>query len=130
MFAVITPALMTGAFADRLRFAPYLVFISVWIIIVYAPFCHWVWGGGWMGSWGVWDFAGGIVVHTTAGFSALAAVHVLGSRAKIEGKEVDNTPHNIPFVALGTAMLWFGWFGFVSDPPHNLRRLRACCLLC
>lgn len=112
MFACITPALMTGAFADRLRFAPYLVFISLWIIVVYAPFCHWVWGGGWMGQWGVWDFAGGIVVHTTAGFSALAAVHFLGSRAKIEGAKVDEQPHNIPFVALGTALLWFGWFGF------------------
>jgi Amt family ammonium transporter len=112
MFACITPALMTGAFADRLRFAPYLVFIGLWIIVVYAPFCHWVWGGGWMGTWGVWDFAGGIVVHTTAGFSALAAVHVLGSREKIEGAKVDEQPHNIPFVALGTALLWFGWFGF------------------
>ena len=84
MFAVITPALMTGAFADRLRFAPYLLFISLWIVLVYAPFCHWIWGpGGWMGAWGVKDFAGGIVVHTTAGFSALAACRFLGSRAKI-----------------------------------------------
>ena len=115
MFAVITPALMTGAFADRLRFKPYLIFIGLWIILVYAPFCHWIWGGGWMGEWGVYDFAGGIVVHTTAGFSALAAVHFLGSRAKImkpSGGKPDNTPHSIPFVALGTAMLWFGWFGF------------------
>ena len=114
MFAVITPALMTGAFADRMRFAPYLVFVSIWIIFVYAPFCHWVWGpGGWMGAWGVKDFAGGIVVHTTAGFSALAAVHVLGPRWKIEGKKAEHSEaHNIPFVALGTALLWFGWFGF------------------
>ena len=112
MFAVITPALMTGAFADRLRFLPYIMFISLWIIFVYCPFCHWVWGGGWMADWGVWDFAGGIVVHTTAGFSALAAVHFLGSRAKIAGSKPLNVPHNIPFVALGTALLWFGWFGF------------------
>ena len=113
MFAVITPALMTGAFADRLRFAPYLVFIALWIIVVYAPFCHWIWGpAGWMGTWGVKDFAGGIVVHTTAGFSALASVHFLGSRAKILKSKPDSTPHNIPFVALGTALLWFGWFGF------------------
>ena len=114
MFAVITPALMTGAFADRLRFKPYLIFIAIWIVIVYAPFCHWIWSvEGWMLKWGVKDFAGGIVVHTTAGFSALAAVHFLGSRAKImkQGKP-DNTPHNIPFVALGTGLLWFGWFGF------------------
>jgi len=113
MFAVITPALMTGAFADRLRFLPYLIFICLWIILVYCPFCHWVWGpDGWMGVWGIKDFAGGIVVHTTAGFSALAAVHFLGSRAKIAGSAPTNTPHNIPFVALGTALLWFGWFGF------------------
>jgi Amt family ammonium transporter len=114
MFAVITPALMTGAFADRLRFAPYLVFISVWIVLVYAPFCHWVWGGGWMGAWGVKDFAGGIVVHTTAGFSALAVVHALGKRSSLnkDKAEPDDTPHSIPMVALGTGLLWFGWFGF------------------
>lgn len=113
MFAVITPALMTGAFADRLRFLPYLIFISIWVLVVYCPFCHWIWGpGGWMGEWGVKDFAGGIVVHTTAGFSALATVHFLGSRAKIAGATPRNVPHNIPFVALGTALLWFGWFGF------------------
>ena len=113
MFAVITPALMTGAFADRLRFAPYLAFVALWIVLVYAPFCHWIWGpGGWMNEWGVKDFAGGIVVHTTAGFSCLGAVHFLGSRAKISGAKPVTTPHNIPFVALGTALLWFGWFGF------------------
>ena len=84
MFAVITPALMTGAFADRLRFAPYLVFVALWIVLVYAPWCHWIWGpGGWIGAWGVKDFAGGIVVHTTAGFSALAACQFLGPRAKV-----------------------------------------------
>jgi len=114
MFAVITPALMTGAFADRIRFGPYLFFISVWLIFIYCPFCHWIWGpSGWLGEWGVKDFAGGIVVHTTAGFSALAAVHVLGSRQEVAGgKKIDSTPHSIPFVALGTGLLWFGWFGF------------------
>eukprot|EP00913_Durusdinium_trenchii_P013251 g12438.t1 len=76
MFAVITPALMTGAFADRFRFKPYLIFI----VLVYAPWCHWVWGGGWLAQWGVWDFAGGIVVHVTAGFSALASLIVVGKR--------------------------------------------------
>jgi len=112
MFAVITPALMTGAFADRLRFLPYLIMIALWICLVYAPFCHWIWGGGWLARWGVYDFAGGIVVHTTAGFSALGAVHLLGSRERIANAKLDTTPHNIPFVALGTALLWFGWFGF------------------
>jgi Amt family ammonium transporter len=111
MFAVITPALMTGAFANRFRFKPYVIFIAAWMILIYAPFCHWVWGGGWMAEWGVWDFAGGIVVHITAGFSALASLLVVGKRAApAEGENTD--PHNIPFVALGTALLWFGWFGF------------------
>ena len=113
MFAVITPALMTGAFADRLRFAPYLLFIALWIVLVYAPWCHWIWGpGGFVGAWGVKDFAGGIVVHTTAGFSALAACQFLGARSKILQKKPDTKAHNIPFVALGTALLWYGWFGF------------------
>lgn len=111
MFAVITPALMTGCFANRFRFKAYLIFIVLWMIFVYAPFCHWVWGGGWMAEWGVWDFAGGIVVHITAGFSALASLIIVGKREAVEGQSLDE-PHNIPFVALGTAMLWFGWFGF------------------
>jgi len=114
MFAVITPALMTGAFADRFRFKPYLLFIVLWMVLVYAPWCHWVWGGGWLAEWGVWDFAGGIVVHITAGFSALASLAVVGKRPAdptISVEDVDK-PHNVPFVALGTAMLWFGWFGF------------------
>ena len=112
MFAVIAPSLMTGAFADRVRFVPYLIFIVVWVHLVYFPFAHWVWGGGWMARHGVKDFAGGIVVHTTAGFSALATVVALPNRKKIEGVEIDKSPHNIPFVALGTGLLWFGWFGF------------------
>jgi Amt family ammonium transporter len=114
MFAVITPALMTGCFADRFRFGPYMVFVTLWMVLVYAPFCHWVWGGGWMSEWGVWDFAGGIVVHVTAGFSALASLVVVGRRAVPEGmrREDMDVPHNIPMVATGTAILWFGWFGF------------------
>jgi len=111
MFAVITPALMTGAFAGRFRFKPYIIFIMLWMIVVYAPWCHWVWGGGWVAEWGVWDFAGGIVVHITAGFSALASLFVVGAREAEPGENLDE-PHNIPFVALGTALLWFGWFGF------------------
>jgi len=114
MFAVITPALMTGCFADRFRFGPYMVFVTLWMVLVYAPFCHWVWGGGWMSEWGVWDFAGGIVVHITAGFSALASLVVVGRRAVPEGmtRQDMDVPHNIPMVATGTAILWFGWFGF------------------
>lgn len=112
MFAVITPALMTGAFADRFRFKPYLIFIVVWLLFVYFPWCHWVWGGGWMAEWGVWDFAGGIVVHITAGFSALASLVVVGKRPMQENNEDLDKPHSVPFVALGTALLWFGWFGF------------------
>jgi Amt family ammonium transporter len=114
MFAVITPALMTGCFADRFRFGPYMVFVTIWMVVVYAPFCHWVWGGGWMAEWGVWDFAGGIVVHITAGFSALASLLVVGRRAVPEGMSEDelDVPHNIPMVATGTAMLGFGWVGF------------------
>jgi len=112
MFAVITPALMTGAFADRMQLMPYIIFVSVWMLLVYAPVCHWVWGGGWMANWGVWDFAGGIVVHVTSGFSALSSLVVLGKRHMHEGDQNASTPHNVPIVALGTAMLWFGWFGF------------------
>jgi len=113
MFCVITPALMTGCFADRFRFKAYLIFIVLWLLLVYCPFCHWVWGGGFLMEWGVWDFAGGIVVHITAGFSALATLFVVGKRdhSQTDVEEIDK-PHNVPFVALGTAMLWFGWFGF------------------
>merc|ERR1719271_1115715 len=111
MFAVITPALMTGCFAERMRFGPYLAFISIWLLLVYCPFCHWVWGpDGFMAGWGTKDFAGGIVVHITSGFSALASILVLGKR--VDFGEGSDDPHNVPFVALGTALLWFGWFGF------------------
>mmetsp|Transcript_15658 Transcript_15658/g.41219 ORF Transcript_15658/g.41219 Transcript_15658/m.41219 type:complete len:459 (+) Transcript_15658:139-1515(+) len=113
MFAVITPALMTGAFAERIKFGPFIVFVVLWVHLVYFPWCHAVWGpNGWLGTWGVCDFAGGLVVHVTAGFSALATVMALPSREKLEGAPVDTTPHNVPYVALGTALLWFGWFGF------------------
>eukprot|EP00929_Paragymnodinium_shiwhaense_P026694 TRINITY_DN15814_c0_g1_i2.p1 TRINITY_DN15814_c0_g1~~TRINITY_DN15814_c0_g1_i2.p1 ORF type:complete len:392 (-),score=43.35 TRINITY_DN15814_c0_g1_i2:667-1713(-) len=114
MFAVIAPALMTGAFADRFCYGPFLIFVVVWMIVVYAPFCHWVWGGGWMAEIGVWDFAGGIVVHITAGFSALATLLVVGKRQVPEGATIEDLdkPSNLPMVALGTALLWFGWFGF------------------
>jgi len=107
MFAVITPALITGAFANRMTFKAYLAFLVGWQLVVYYPFVHMVWGGGWMADYGVLDFAGGIVVHALAGMAALATVFFLGARRVSEPE-----PHNIPFVALGTALLWFGWFGF------------------
>jgi Amt family ammonium transporter len=107
MFAVITPALITGAFTNRIRFGPYVAFLILWQLLVYYPFVHMIWGGGLLADWGVLDFAGGIVVHTSAGMAALGAVFYLGSR-----REKEHGPHNIPFIAIGTALLWFGWFGF------------------
>jgi Amt family ammonium transporter len=111
MFAIITPALITGAFAERVRFAPFVVFSLLWAILVYNPVCHWIWGsGGWLGAMGVLDFAGGLVVHVTCGVAALAAVLVIGPR-KGFGRE-NYLPHNLPMTMLGTGLLWFGWFGF------------------
>jgi ammonium transporter, Amt family len=111
MFAIITPALITGAFAERVRFAPFVVFSLLWAIFVYNPVCHWIWGsGGWLGSIGVLDFAGGLVVHATCGAAALAAALVIGPR-KGFGRE-NFLPHNLPMTMLGTGLLWFGWFGF------------------
>ena len=111
MFAIITPLLMTGAFADRMRFRTYLIFIVIWSIFIYYPIAHWVWGeGGWLGSLGVFDFAGGIVVHISAGMGSLAAALVIGKR-KDFGPGI-NHPHNIPLVAIGASLLWIGWFGF------------------
>ncbi len=111
MFAVITPALITGAFAERVRFAPFLIFSLAWTILVYNPVCHWVWGsGGWLAAKGVLDFAGGLVVHLTCGMAALAAVMVIGPR-KNYGR-ANFMPHNLTMTLLGTGLLWFGWFGF------------------
>lgn len=107
MFAVITPALITGAFAERVRFKAYVLFQILWLLLVYFPFTHMVWGGGLLASWGVLDFAGGIVVHATAGMAALASVFFVGKRV-----ERVTEPHSIPLIALGTALLWFGWYGF------------------
>ncbi len=110
MFAIITPALITGAFADRVHFKSYLKFLVVWSLLVYVPLVHWIWGGGFLASWGVHDFAGGMVVHTSAGFAALASVWVVGKRNFAPGEKT--VPHNVAFVGLGTGLLWFGWFGF------------------
>jgi Amt family ammonium transporter len=111
MFAVITPALITGAFVERVRFKSFLLFSLVWITLVYDPLCHWVWGkGGWLGALGTLDFAGGTVVHIAAGFSALAFALAIGPR-KGFGK-FPMEPHNIPMTVLGAGLLWVGWFGF------------------
>jgi ammonium transporter, Amt family len=112
MFAVITPALIAGAFAERMRFSGYLMFVGLWSILVYAPVAHWVWGGGFLGADGVGalDFAGGAVVHANAGAAALATAIYLGRR-RGHGTD-DMSPHNVPFVILGAGILWFGWFGF------------------
>ena len=110
MFAVITPALITGAFAERIKFSGFLLFTCLWLILVYCPMAHWVWGGGWMGKMGALDFAGGAVVHMSSGASALAAALYLGRRHGY-GKQAF-IPHNLPLTILGAGLLWFGWFGF------------------
>jgi Amt family ammonium transporter len=107
MFAIITPALITGAFSNRIKFGAYLTFLVAWLTLVYFPFVHMVWGNGLLAKWGVLDFAGGIVVHNIAGMAALASVLYVGRR-----KVGDSIPHSIPLVALGTGLLWFGWYGF------------------
>jgi Amt family ammonium transporter len=110
MFAIITPALMLGAFAERMRFSAYLVFITFWLLLVYAPLAHMVWGGGYIGQLGALDFAGGLVVHMSSGFSALVACLFLGPRQGYG--EHPMPPHNLPFTVIGAALLWVGWFGF------------------
>ncbi|GHU69078.1 ammonium transporter [Bacteroidia bacterium] len=109
-FAVITPALIVGAFAERIKFSGFLLFSVLWSIFVYNPMAHWVWGGGWMQEMGAIDFAGGTVVHINAGVSALVMALLLGRRQGYGSSPI--TPHNVPFVVLGTALLWLGWFGF------------------
>jgi ammonium transporter, Amt family len=109
-FAVITPALITGATADRMKFSAYLWFIGIWLIVVYAPVAHWVFGGGWLADLGALDFAGGAVVHINAGAAALAVILVLGKRRGWPKERMH--PHSLPLTMLGTGILWFGWFGF------------------
>ena len=109
-FAVITPALIVGGFAERMRFSAVVLFSAAWLILVYAPICHWVWGGGWLSDLGVMDFAGGIVVHVTAGVAALVAAVVLGNRKGFPTQPMP--PHNMTLTITGAGMLWVGWFGF------------------
>ena len=110
MFAIIAPALITGAFAERMKFKAYVLFTVLWVTLVYAPVAHWVWGGGWMDAMGALDFAGGNVVHINTGVAALAAAVIFGRRIGFGSDSME--PHNIPMVVLGAGLLWFGWFGF------------------
>jgi ammonium transporter, Amt family len=112
-FAIITAALISGAIVERMRFSAYVVFISLWAVVVYSPIAHWVWGGGWLAKMGALDFAGGTVVHVNAAVAAFAAVLAVGKRHGYGG-QTSIVPHNVPFVLLGSGLLWFGWFGFNS----------------
>lgn len=125
MFAIITPALMTGAFVGRFQFGAYLIFIALWTIIVYLPVAHWIWGGGFLAKLGVVDFAGGIVIHTAAGFSALVTAAYLGKRKVAVGGSSEAKPASLPLVALGAGLLWFGWFGFNAGGAYAADALAA-----
>lgn len=120
MFAIITPALITGAFANRITFKAYFIFLTLWQVLVYYPFVHMIWGNGLLAKWGVLDFAGGITVHATAGFAALASVIYVGRR-----RVVNERPNNLPLVAIGTALLWFGWYGFNAGSELQLDGITA-----
>jgi Amt family ammonium transporter len=109
-FTIITAALISGAIVERMRFSAYLVFITLWSVVVYAPIAHWVWGGGWLADMGALDFAGGTVVHVNAGVAALVAAMLVGKRR--DYRTAPLLPHNVPFTLLGAGLLWFGWFGF------------------
>ena len=124
MFAIITPALITGAFINRVTFKAYLIFLIVWQLFVYYPFVHMVWGGGLLAKWGVLDFAGGIVVHAVAGFAALASVIYIGKR-----RDIANTPNSIPLIALGTGLLWFGWYGFNAGSALDVNAITGLAFL-
>jgi len=124
MFAIITPALITGAFANRVTFKAYMVFLTAWLLFVYFPFVHMIWGGGVLQQWGVLDFAGGIVVHNIAGLAALASVLYVGRR-----RVADAGPHSIPLVALGTGLLWFGWYGFNAGSEFRVDSTTAVAFL-
>ncbi|WP_199155564.1 ammonium transporter [Chromobacterium sp. ASV23] len=125
MFAIITPALITGAFANRVTVKAYFLFLTGWLVLVYFPFVHMVWSpDGLLAKWGVLDFAGGIVVHNTAGFAALASILYVGRRSLVENK-----PHNVPLIALGTGLLWFGWYGFNAGSELKVDAVTASAFL-
>ena len=124
MFAVITPALITGAFAERMKFSSFLLFTLMWATLVYNPLCHWVWGvGGWIGNLGALDFAGGTVVHISSGISALAAALLIGRRLGYGSAAY--IPHNLPMTVTGAGLLWFGWFGFNAGSALTCNGLAA-----
>ena len=121
-FAIITPALIAGAFAERMKFSAMMWFMGLWSLVVYAPIAHWVWGGGFLGDWGVLDFAGGTVVHINAGVAGLVCALVLGKR---KGFGTENmAPHNLVYSVIGASLLWVGWFGFNAGSAG--RRQRQC----
>jgi Amt family ammonium transporter len=124
MFAIITPALITGAFANRVTFKAYMLFLTGWLLLVYFPFVHMIWGGGILADFGVKDFAGGIVVHNIAGIAALASVLYVGKR-RVEDKGL----HSVPLVALGTGLLWFGWYGFNAGSEFRVDSITAVAFL-
>ena len=124
MFAIITPALITGAFVNRVTFKAYMIFLTLWQIFVYYPFVHMIWGGGLLAHWGIIDFAGGIVVHAIAGFAALASVFYIGART-----DRNSTPNSIPLVAIGSGLLWFGWYGFNAGSEVAVDKVTALAFL-
>jgi Amt family ammonium transporter len=124
MFAIITPALITGAFAERIKFSSFILFSVLWVTFVYAPLAHWVWGGGWIGSkLGTLDFAGGTVVHISSGIAAITAAVIIGKRKGFPHEPMH--PHNLPLTILGAALLWFGWFGFNAGSALSSNGLAA-----
>src|SRR5437588_3493740 len=122
-FAIITAALISGAIVERMRFGPYLTFVTLWSIVVYAPIAHWVWGGGWLGKLGALDFAGGTVVHVNAAAAALVCAIVVGSRKDYARQAI--LPQNVPFTLLGAGLLWLGWFGFNAGSALAANRIAA-----
>jgi ammonium transporter, Amt family len=123
MFAIITPALISGAIVERVRFKAYFWFVLLWSTFIYSPLAHWVWGKGWIGSFGALDFAGGTVVHISSGVSAVVAAWLLGSRKRFP--QQPSAPHSVPFVLLGIGLLWFGWFGFNAGSALGAGSLAA-----